>query len=229
MDLFVNKMNKLTVLVAIGVSCCVLPSTGRHHPSHHSEVVRAELDKPLGHVWMLDIVPPHPLKIRERQTVKEAITREERLVLHFCTVTLTCIRLKRAESSCTQTNTQSSGCTALWLVSLLILTCWGLVWISVKWWPVPSSFPLYRTLFIWAAVVKLSCCDSSYRRLTVSHNQYLSAWWRLAAPFWGHMLEPVILLIRVDCAQMSSRCHLPSPKKILQSYFKGQCWWYYIV
>lgn len=52
----------------------VLSPTGPYHPSYHSEVVRAELDEPLGHVCMLDIVPPHSLIIGDREKVKEAIT-----------------------------------------------------------------------------------------------------------------------------------------------------------
>lgn len=80
------------------------PFAGRYNPSYHSEVVRAELDEPLGHIWMLDSVPPHSLIVRDRETkkAKEAITRVVRLVFHFCTVTSFCIRPKRSESACAQ-------------------------------------------------------------------------------------------------------------------------------
>lgn len=47
-----------------------LPPTGWYNPSYYSEVVRAELDKPLGHIRVLDTVPPHPLIARDRETEK---------------------------------------------------------------------------------------------------------------------------------------------------------------
>lgn len=99
----------------------VHPLTGQYHPSYHSEVVRAELDQPLGHIWMLDIIPPYSLIIRNEERVKEVIMRDGKLVLHFCTVTLSRIRPKRTESSCIQqrTNIQCSGCTTSWLGNLL--------------------------------------------------------------------------------------------------------------
>lgn len=49
----------------------LLSPAGRYNPSHHSEVVRAELDEPLGHVRLLDIVPAHSLTTRDTEFLKK--------------------------------------------------------------------------------------------------------------------------------------------------------------
>lgn len=117
-DLSAEGLNDIHI---IGLRLYVHPLTGQYHPSYNSEVVRAELDQPLGHIWMLDIIPPYSLIIRNEERVKEVIMRDGKLVLHFCTVTLSRIRPKRTESSCIQqrTNIQCSGCTTSWLGNLL--------------------------------------------------------------------------------------------------------------
>lgn len=43
----------------------LLSSVGRSDPPHHSEVVRAELDEPLGHLWVLDSLPAPSLIRRD--------------------------------------------------------------------------------------------------------------------------------------------------------------------
>lgn len=55
----------------------MLPPTGRYNPPYHPEVVGAELDEPLGHIWMLDIVPSPSLITRDggAEKVQEAIMR----------------------------------------------------------------------------------------------------------------------------------------------------------
>lgn len=45
----------------------LLSPAGRYNPSHHSEVVRAELGEPLGHLRLLDIVPARPLTTRDTE------------------------------------------------------------------------------------------------------------------------------------------------------------------
>lgn len=45
----------------------LLSPAGRCDPPHHSEVVRAELDEPLGHVRLLDIVPARSLTTRDTE------------------------------------------------------------------------------------------------------------------------------------------------------------------
>lgn len=49
----------------------LLSSVGRSNPPHHSEVVRAELDEPLGHVWLLGALPAPSLISRHRCLKKE--------------------------------------------------------------------------------------------------------------------------------------------------------------
>lgn len=47
-----------------------------------------------------------------------------------------------------------------------------------------------------------SCCDSSYRCLTVSHNRYLSAWWKIGCSSpWAHDRARYLGFLGVDCGR----------------------------
>lgn len=147
-----------------------LPPTGWYNPSYYSEVVRAELDKPLGHIRVLDTVPPHPLIARDRET--EKVMEAIRDFKDWCSALLHCdFILHQTEekwiSLYTTANQQPVSRLLRMLAGLSIIqTCWGLVLII----SLPSSLsrPFYPHVV-----------TAVNQRLTASHNQYQSAWWRL--------------------------------------------------